>query len=323
MTPADKAIGWLGLDVPVELITAGGFVPVRLTADAARPGASADAYAEGLGHPLLRALTAQIIDLGLKRVVLSSTPSWYGFLYAFLREAKRMGAGFADVDIHLFDLNRGKSHGLDSLRREAVAGLKAKVEEWSGVQVSDLALAGAIRAHNDWRLAANEMQARRERGEISGAGFLALMQSGEAAPVEAQTVRLRAALGEPGAAPVGRRVIYSGSQTPDAALYEQIEAGGVFIVGDDQDGGSRAIGPLVDAGDDLLDALARRYLARDPAPARWSLPERSRYVADLARRARAQAVLFNIAAWDHPPAWEYPALRDLLAAEGVESLIHE
>jgi len=149
------------------------------------------------------------------------------------------------------------------------------------------------------------------------------MQAGDAEPVATHTAQLRAALSGPGAAIAGRRMIYSGSQTPDASLYETLEGGGALIVADDQDAGSRAIGPLVEPGDDGLDALARRYLARDPAPARWSLPERSRYLADLARRTRASAVLFNIAPWDHPPAWEYPTLRDLLAAEGVEALIHD
>jgi benzoyl-CoA reductase/2-hydroxyglutaryl-CoA dehydratase subunit BcrC/BadD/HgdB len=115
----------------------------------------------------------------------------------------------------------------------------------------------------------------------------------------------------------GVRTIYSGTPTPSPDLYEQIEARGALIVADDQDCGSRAIGAPIADGDSIA-ALAEHYFHRAPSPARWDTQARVTYLTDLARRERAERVVFHFASWDHPPAWDYPAQRRALETMGVQ-----
>ena len=58
-TPDDerptRAIGWLGLDAPLELIEAAGVRPQRILADLDDAPGGAGIYGEGGGHPGMRA----------------------------------------------------------------------------------------------------------------------------------------------------------------------------------------------------------------------------------------------------------------------------
>lgn len=323
MSGVDDRVGWLGLDVPVELITAAGFTPARLTADAERPSPSADPFAEGLGHPLLRALTGQLIDSGLKRLIVSTTPSYFAALFAFLRETKRLGAGFSDLELCLFDLNRAPDAAMDSARRGAVVNLKAQLEAWSGSDTSEEDLSRGIKLTNGRRKLLHRLNERRVAGEISGVEFIEAVQFADKGSSSDALHATKTLLERDAVAVPGRRAIYSGSETPDAGIYRALEAEGWFIVADDQDCGSRAIGPRVEDTGDPLDALARRYLHRNPAPARWPLEARIDWMLRQVEATRAEAVIFNIAPWDHPAAWEVPELTRALEAKGVEVIIRD
>jgi benzoyl-CoA reductase/2-hydroxyglutaryl-CoA dehydratase subunit BcrC/BadD/HgdB len=315
-----EVVGCLGQDVPVELITAAGLRPVTINFEVRSAGA--EAFAEGLGNPMLRSAAAALIEgpyRDLTRVVVSTTPAAFTYLFAFLREVARAGEALSGVDVRLFDLNRGTAESAAGLRRHAMAEFKTVVEGWAGRRVTDKSLRASIEIWNAARRALQRFQAAREAGEarISGADALAVFRplwSGQ--PDAAAETNVDLASRAPLA---GRRAVYSGEATPDAAAYQLLEARGLVIVADDQDAGSRGVGPVVGEGIDPLTALAERYLQRDPVPARFSIAERTAYLLALAQRARAEHVIFNVAAWDHPAAWDYPSQREALAAVGITS----
>lgn len=309
-----EAVGVIGLDVPVELITAAGLMPVPVVCEVGSTGA--EAFAEGAGSPLLRSLVEALTEgpyRSLRRLAISSTPSSYASLYALLRELRRGGEALIDTDTHLFDLNRGMAPSMAGLRRQAMAQFQTVLEGWSGQPISGTALADAIEAANARRRVLQAFQTARVAGEprISGADALAVF-AGASTPDLSSRPTLS-----------GRRTVYSGSETVTPDLYRQIESGGLVIVADDQDAGSRAIGPEVATGGDPLTALAERYFHRDPSPARFTVAERTAYLLALATRARAEHVVFRFAAYDHPPAWDYPSQRAALTAAGITSELIE
>ena len=80
------AVGWVGLDAPLELIEAAGLRPQRIVADARSEAHAVDPYGEGGGHPWMRAMAAELIEAAptLERVVLCSTPVNELWLYNFI-----------------------------------------------------------------------------------------------------------------------------------------------------------------------------------------------------------------------------------------------
>lgn len=312
------AVGVIGLDVPVEVLRAAGLTPVRVIAE---PSSTAiPQFSEGAGSPYLRGLAGALIDgehRHLRRLVMSTTPSSLAALYAFLRELKRSGEGLCDVDIHLFDLNRGPSPAMAAARRAAVEALRERAGAWAGRPVSDVALADAVAAADAARAALAEFQALRQSAPARMWGAEALTVFGGASAMSAEELppRLADLAREMSSrAPLtGRRTVYSGTETLSADLYRRLEEGGLVIVADDQDAGSRSVGPVAGAADDL----AERCYRRDPSPARSGVEARTTYLTSLVRAAGAEHVVFHFAPWDHPPAWDYPHQRAALEAMGV------
>jgi hypothetical protein len=309
---APDVIGYIGLDTPTELIRAVGLAPVRVIA-APRHDA-AEAYAEGLGNPVLRGLAAALLEgpyRGLSKLIVSPTPGAYGWLYTFLRELKTDG-GLEGVDIALFDLNHGTATGLDALRRQAVQGLAIQLEAWSGRRAEPQ---GAIAAANRTRDLQRRIETLRALGELTGAEALAAYGAAEALATGTYQAMLAAV---EGAATAGRPVIYSGEETVDTQRYAALEDSGLLVVGDDQDLGSRSIGSNVAETGDPLAAVAHAYTHRSAAPAKADLQSRLSWLRDLISRQDAEAVVFRVTAYDHPAGWETPPLKAALEADGVE-----
>jgi benzoyl-CoA reductase/2-hydroxyglutaryl-CoA dehydratase subunit BcrC/BadD/HgdB len=118
-----------------------------------------------------------------------------------------------------------------------------------------------------------------------------------------------------------RPVIYSGPGSPSLDFYTALEAHGLSVVGDDADFGTRTIGPDVDASLEPIEAIAKRYANRSPAPAGWGIRERVQWLVDLTRTRAAQAVIFDLPTWSHPPAWDLPAERRALEALGIPCIM--
>jgi hypothetical protein len=315
-----NAVGVIGLDAPFDILTAAGLRPVPVVAEPTSTGAAA--FAEGAGHPGLRGLAAALTEgpyRHLRRLVVGTTPSNLTFLAAFLQEARALGAGFADLDVHLFDFNRNHAPSLDAARRGAMEALRARAEAWSGRRIADGDLAAAIAGWNRVRAGLAQVQAAREGGaaRLTGVEALTVFGATVALPFDSSPLLIETLLAERTRPISTSPRVYSGSATATLAAYAAIEGGGVTIAADDQDCGSRGLWPEVNETGDPLDALAKAALNRPPPPARTSTAERTQYLLDLVRRTKAQSVIFAIEPFDHPPAWELPTLVAALEAAGV------
>ncbi len=313
-------IGWFGLDAPLELIEAAGRRAQRIAVLPGRPAPLAAVYGEGGGHPWMRAALSALAEAGpqLERVVLTSTPVLEMWLYNLLLSLQRRGEASAFPVTDLLNIShedRPSSHRLniDSLRGLAMR-LAATDEAVRGAIAGRNAVRAMLREIDSLRFGAaphlTGVQARwlMDRADVMSAGaFLA-----ETAPLLAAA---KAAKTVPGIA-----VIYSGPGSADLALYDALEARGLRVVGDDADYGSRAIGPDTDTVSDPIEALARRYRNRSPAPAGWPTLTRVAWLTEMAKARGAKAVLFEMPGFLHPQAWDYPAEIAALAALGVPSI---
>ena len=315
-------VGWIGLDAPLEILDAAGALAVRITGDLAHPAEPAGVYGEGGGHPGLRAIVSRLMEpayAGLDSVVVTAAPVTGIGLYQFLVSLDR-GPGRATPEPVMFDLNHAVGEASWRFNVQALETLQARYPA-----LTPGALADAIKIRNHGRQLLNRVEGFRRgaNGVLTGSAALTIHEAEAGlspAVYNAMLTDLVAALLD-GAVAGGTPVVVSGTAARAADFYAAFEQRGFRVVADDHDYGSRAIGPLVDEGANPVEALAERYVERYPAPAQWSTASRVDYLLDLVRGSGARAVIFDIAAFDHPAAWDYPAQRDALRAAGLGEVL--
>ncbi len=317
-----RVVGWIGLDVPLELIEAPGFHPLQIVANPAHAPSAADPFAEGLGHPLLKALTGTVLELaesGLERILIGATPTLGFSLYSFLISLKRRGGTPPRLDPILVDIVRQDSDATDRFNLLALQRLGAVLSP----HLCAPALTEIIWRRNRVRDGLNAIGTQRAQGRLSGLEALqvhAEAGSGLAHRIQHRLDQLVAEL--PDRVPrQGPRLVMSGGQDSAQTTYRVLEDAGFTVVADDHDAGSRAVGPAVSERGDPFAALAQRYRQRTPSPAGWSTRQSAAYLVDLVQRSGAHAVVFDIPAYDHPAAWDYPARRAALDAIGVPHVL--
>ncbi len=307
-------IGWIGLDVPLELIEAAGSQPVWLRAEPAHPGAAADPYTEGGGHPLVRALAAVCLAqgaAGLRELVIGATPVAQQTLFHFLRS---LPPGTPLPRLHLLQLLH---------RHEAWCGEQnlAELRQLNqSLGVAAAALPAAIAARNQLRQALRRLETRRRALPPSISGGTMLRLYAQAGTTMAATLlpRLQALLAAPATPlPQRARLLLCGSAAAVRELYAAFENAGCQIVSEDHDEGERSAGPLVRECGDPWQALAEAYAGRAPAAAGWSTEESTMALLDRVAESAAEAVVFHIPGFEHPDGWDFPSRRDALEQRGI------
>jgi benzoyl-CoA reductase subunit C len=122
----------------------------------------------------------------------------------------------------------------------------------------------------------------------------------------------------------GKRIFLSGGVCNLPDIYGPIEAAGGVVVGDDLCTGSRQLMGPIDVQGDLIEAISRRYMERAVCPAKHAgIRTRGEELIRMARETRAQGVIFLYLKFCDPHAFDYPYLKEMLAAEGIPTLLVE
>ncbi len=322
-----KVVGCIGADVPFEMIAAAGMLPVRIIG---RPQDPTDRIAPYVGEgvdPGARSIAERLIDGTydyVDHVVICSKPELYGSLYEFMLESRRVHGDVGLPIPTLFDFFRSTKLTASLFDRETLRRFRRQLADWSGNEVGDAALEEAIAGYNEARALLAKVNALRcgDTPRLSGTDGLAVNASHCLIPREDHVAMMRELLQSAESLPVRRGipVIYSGTATERTEIYAAIEAGGAQIVADDQEFGSSAVETMADPdAPSPIDALCDRIQLGAPRALGSLVHHRADYVAGLAGRTGASAVLFHILAIDHPSALDYPRLRDRLAAAGIPS----
>jgi benzoyl-CoA reductase/2-hydroxyglutaryl-CoA dehydratase subunit BcrC/BadD/HgdB len=309
-----SVIGYVGADVPVELITAVGGLPLRLAGDPAGGSAQGDLYLGRGVDPMTRSILSCLVagDYGdLDRVLVSRDCEASLRLFYALRELRRVEPWVGVPEAYLVDILHLPHRTTARYDRTRIVQLMERLGDWQGRKISDESLGAAVAAHDEQRRLLAEVAALRRctPARLTGGEFLAIVGAGTAMPVGEHVGMLRRLLAESDGlvGHEGTRVFLTGSGHDTPAVYEAIEGAGYIIVGEDHDWGDLLFEKRV--GSPTLDALVERYQFNGPAAPRAAIRDRAGHTAMAAARCSAEVLISYVREADEAPLWDFEAQR--------------
>jgi hypothetical protein len=296
-----RVIGYVGPDVPVELILAAGAVPVRLCGNAEAATPRADEFVERAFVPELRSIAEQWVTGALDfidGIVLPRSNDSAQRLYYYLCELRRRGSCSGPTPLILDVAGIGR---LSSAQHTIDATLTLARE--LGARESTLPPAVDEVAAQTRALHRISTQQRGEQ-PLRGSAALRLAR---ALHFRWDPQFRRDVLDEVGTlpgAPTVRRVLLVGNAPPDDRLHRAVENGGACVVRELTDANWFADRPAPEPQARSFEAIAQR------AHTRTSLAQRLAHSGDTilkaAQAVRADGVLIWMIEEDSTLAWVLP-----------------
>ncbi len=314
-----KAIGYLPVYAPREIIHACGMLPVGIHGGGDRLEIiKGDAFYQSYICHLPRS----VIELGQSgRLDMLS-----GALFPSTCEVIRNLSGmwkllYPKQYVRYLDVPQVRDRAMGARFWEGeLRHLAAGLGELSGVVPDDARLRASIRLYNELREAIRALYAQRRDAPwtVPSEELYLLMRAGEVIPPERFLEKIRAYLvaieADPGRMRDNSRVVVVGAfcEQPPLGLIKTIERAGCYIVDDDFLLGNRFLRKEVPLGDDALRSLAEAFveLAVSSSVVYEPDPEGKRQL--LARQveaARADGVIFAAASFCDPALLDRPMLR--------------
>ena len=341
-TGGKKVIGYLDIYTPLEMLTALDLVPYRILGDMNEPVTKADIYLPTVVCPFLRS----VIDLGLK--------GKYDFLDGVVI-AHTCEVAEKTAHIWRMYMNPGFAHFIDTPHTTHIAAQKQHkellrdyiktLEDYTGKELSQDSLEGAIALHNRQRALVRELYNLRkpEPPLISGAETLRVLIALSSLPVTEGNELLHQVIRElkkrrDGPPEQPARLLFWGSILDNTALIEMIESIGANVVMDDTTLGSRAYFPAVELTGDPVGDLAYRYLAelKEPRTFRETVLNKSKrkdymtdlqsrfgYLGDYIRDWQVSGVVMQTMRFCDVHGYEVPGFRDYLDSIGISCVYLE
>ena len=326
-----KAIGYLCLNVPEEIMYAGGILPIRILGSTENvlqaldyfPGftcyfarSSLEMGLRGDYEVLDGIVTSRCCDTGfwLRHVIEKVVKPFYN--YCLIRPLHAQAEG--TYEFFLQEISRFKT----SLEHLVL---------FSGDEIGPQSLLRAIEIYNRNRALLREIYDLRGKGEnplLSGVEVAEITRSSMLMPKEESNAILAEIVQE---APQRKdpplvnclRLHVSGCVLSDLQLFELIESCGGMVVSDDLCVGSRYFCQSVDANSPPLESLTRYYLEKISCPAMFHygvLDERLNYIREMVKRYRADGVIFCLQRFCEPHQLHHSYLVEKLKQEGMPVL---
>lgn len=307
--PEGAGVAFVGPDVPVDVLLAGGRPFGHLPW---RPDGQtdwADQWLESSFPFWARSILEQWHDGEFDRlatVVFSRADDASQRLYYYVRELKRRGK-LAGPPVQIFDIALIPSASSLAHTESAVAGLL----QWLDLNETSLE-AGIERANRlRERIAAIET-ARSADGPAYERVARAALWSDPTQWLD-DVARPLPVTGRP-------RILLAGSMPVDARIHEAVELVGASIVSEAHALAPCRLGPaLAVTGESPARAVAR-HLRRHSVSPRAFL-DRAGWLVARARAVRAAAVILWLTREDEGLVWAVPSQRDALTAAGIPTLV--
>lgn len=312
--------GYVGADVPVELLTAAGYHPLRLSGSPAEDAAPGRHYLGGGLDPVACSILTRLLtgSYGELDVLVASRDCEASLrLFYVLRELRRVSPDLAVPPLHLVDV-------LHLPHRTTTRYVLAKIRQFRrwladrGTPVEDDALERAVAAHDEVRGLLRRIGELRAQRLLTGTEMLAVVAAVDTRPVTEVLDLLRSVPAELSAREprTGHPVYLTGSSHDSPEVYGALEGAGLLIVGEDHDRGDLLARGDVGAPTDL--AIAERYQFAGPASPRASIASRAAHTAAGLHERHAESLLSYVRRFDDAPPWDFPAQR---AAAGVPAVL--
>lgn len=331
-----KIIGYLCAYVPLEMITAAGFIPFRIKGSVHEPITKADTQMETIACPLVRSC----FDMALK--------GSYDFLDGLVIP-HACDSICRTYDIWKYTLGLPYSHLVDvphstddsSLEFfKAVLGtFRQSLGRFAGKDISDEELTQAIQVHNQNRAKVRELYELRktEPPLISGAEVNKALVAAMSIPVEESSELLSSVIDEVKArASVlpskSTRMMVVGAQVDDMAFIDLIENSGASVVADDLCPGAREYGADVEPSQNPIDGIAERYLRKINCPRTYRektgtyeeyLEKRFGHIGHAIEDFKVDGVILYVYKYCDPFGFEVPAMKSYIESKGAPVLYLE
>jgi benzoyl-CoA reductase/2-hydroxyglutaryl-CoA dehydratase subunit BcrC/BadD/HgdB len=295
-----RVVGYVGDDVPVELVLAADALPVRLagTVDAATP--LADRYLESSFAPAHRSLVEQWLSgaLGfIDAVVFARSNDGAQRLYYYLCELQRRAIASKPTPL-IFDLARIDRETSRAHTQSAAATLATQL----GTSRDELD-AAQRRVRERLLLAERLQRSRHSRSPLSGCDAVRVWQALQLDWTGALDAQVRDWCDPLGLSYAIPRLMITGSTPPDDRLHRAVEdAAGVVVDEWFDEALAQTITRWTSATSDTS-AIADAYRAARTTAATWT--DRAA-IATRARAVDACAVIVWLIEQDEAAVWELP-----------------
>jgi benzoyl-CoA reductase subunit C len=321
-----RAIGFLPVYVPREVIHAAGALPVGIMG-------GGDQIEIVRGDSYFQSYICHLPRSVIELAVSGRLNALDGFVFPSICDVIRNLSGMfkvlmADKWVHYLDLPQNFDRdGGGTFYRHELATIASGVSALTGIEVTEERLRASIRLYNDNRRALAELQALRVQSPwlVPATEYYLLLRASYLLPPESHTAMVRDYMRHSRDARRNAqdniRVMVRGAfcEQPPLGLLRTLERAGCYLVDDDFVLGSRFIPEPLPEDGDPWQALIDGFLYR-------SLPTASKYdvnatkEADIVRRARdvrADGVLLIAPSFCDPALLDQPMLARALEKAGI------
>ncbi|MGZ5236637.1 MAG: benzoyl-CoA reductase subunit C [Caldimonas sp.] len=325
--PGRKAIGYMPVYVPRELIHAAGMLPVGILGGGdSLEVIQGDAYYQSY----ICRIPRSTIELGLT----GRLDCLDGMLFPSICDVIRNLSGmwqilFKDKYVKYVDVPQNYQDSVGgNFYIQEMEVVREDLGRLRGAPISDAELNASIRVYNDNRAAVRELYAYRaaKPWQAPTAEVYLLLRAGMVLPPEEHTALVREYIAATDAVARPKRdnarVVINGSfcEQPPLGLIKSIEMSGCYIVDDDFMLVTRWLLDEVPADADPLDELSKAFLHRSASTAakyETTREEKGVFLMKQVKTGAAEGVIFAAPSFCDPALLERPMLQDVLAKHGI------
>ena len=325
--PGRKAIGYMPVYVPRELIHAAGMLPVGILGGGdAMEVIQGDAYYQSY----ICRIPRSTIELGLT----GRLDCMDGMLFPSICDVIRNLSGmwkilFPDKYVKYIDVPQNYVDSIGgNFYIQEMQVLREDLGRMRGSPVTDEELNASIRVYNDNRVAVSDLYAYRavKPWQAPTSEVYLLLRAGMVLPPQEHTRLIQDYLAATDAVPRPRRdnarVVINGSfcEQPPLALIKSIEMSGCYVVDDDFMLVTRWLLDEVPPDGNPLEELSKAFLHRSASTAAkydTTREEKGMFLLKQVKTRGAEGVIFAAPSFCDPALLERPMLQDVMAQHKV------
>jgi bzd-type benzoyl-CoA reductase N subunit len=331
-----RIMGYLCAFVPLEMLTAAGFIPFRIRGDVNEPITKADAEMETIICPLVRSC----FDMWLK--------GKYEFLDGIVIP-HACDSICRTYEVWQYTLNLPYSHfinmphGTDdsslNFYKAELNAFRRSLGGFAGREISDQSLKEAIQLYNQNRARVRELYQLRKSDppQVSGVEVAKVLVAAVSLPVDEASELIGDVIDEVKprqAVPAQKsaRLMVVGAQMDNVAFIDLVEKSGAWVVADDLCPGARESLSYVDTTADPIDGIAERYLRKIYCGRTFRerkgsyqdyMEERFGHIADMIKDFKVDGVVLYIYKYCDPFGFEVPEMKSYIESKGTPVLYVE
>ncbi|MBU9723177.1 MULTISPECIES: 2-hydroxyacyl-CoA dehydratase subunit D [Bacillaceae] len=323
-----QTVGFLGSEVPEELLIAAGFLPIKVAGTEKTDTRIGSVYLESGFDPMIHAQFTRLVEGSysyLDHLIVSNSSDALIRSYYYLRALHHVEREVLFPKPFFHDFLHTKFHSSALYNRDRTKDLINQIEVWTGEPLREERIVEAIKTCNETRTLLKKMDSFRrcEQPRISGVHALKIIGASMFMEKVEFNNLLKQYLDKVSEMPVikGVRLFVTGSSHEHTQFYEAIEREQAVIVGEDHENGSRYYEGLVDQEVDPIDGIVDRYHYRFNPSSQATVSERVASLSENVVAAKAQGVISFIYRSDDAPSWDFPEQKKILDKLGIPVLL--